>query len=350
PLDDGALLRLAEHIGDQLTGAGRLQPLLDDPQVSDVVVNGADGVWVDRGHGLTRSEIVFRDAAEVRALATRLANTCGRRLDDAHPCVDARLPDGTRFHAMLPPAAVNGPHVSFRAHRPQVFDLNGLHAAGSLPGNSAAVVSAIVTTRVPFLVTGGAGSGKSTMLAALLGAVAPHERVIIVEDATELAPRHPHVVSLQARNANVEGVGEIGLRQLVRQALRMRPDRIVIGECRGAEVVELLAALNTGHDGGAGTLHANTASDVPSRLAALALPHGLPRDGLHALIASALRVVIHMRRDGTRRFVAEIALLNATDAERITVTPAWRFDTGAGPAFSALRRLLRGRMSSEASR
>lgn len=344
PLSGSALLRLADQVGDELVGAGPLQALLNEPEVSDVLVNGPHEVWVDRGRGLVLTDTVFDDAASVRALATRLATACGRRLDDAHPCVDARLADGTRFHAVLPPVVVNGPCLSLRTHRPKVFDLATLRTAGALPGASASLVAAIVDTRLAFLISGGTGVGKTTMLGALLGEVDSGERIVIVEDATELAPRHRHLVNLQSRQSNVEGAGEVGMRELVRQALRMRPDRIVVGECRGAEVVELLTALNTGHDGGAGTLHANTAADVPARLAALALPHGLPREGLHALIASALRVIIHMRRQDGRRFVAEISLLEVSaDHSTITVIPAWRHDTGAGSGYPLLRRLLRSR-------
>ena len=322
--------------------AGPLQPLLDDPTVSDVLVNGPGPVWIDRGAGPVRTTWRLDDARRLRELATRLAAGCGRRLDDAHPFVDARLPDGTRLHAVLPPIAVDGPFLSLRPHRRRTLDLAALHRAGSLPGGSADLVRAVITSRHPFLVTGGTGTGKTTLLAAMLAAVPGHERVVVVEDAAELAPRHPHTVCLQTRGRNVEGAGGIGMSHLVREALRMRPDRIVIGECRGTEVVDLLTALNTGHDGGCGTLHANSPADVPARLTALALPAGLTGSALRALLAAAVHIVIHMRREGGRRFVAEIGVLDAAGpGDGLTVVPGWRHDATPVPGHRALRRMLR---------
>lgn len=344
PLSHAALLRLAGQIGDELTGAGPLQALLDDEQVSDVLVNGPHQIWVDDGSGLRLTNVSFADETAVRSLATRLANACGRRLDDAHPCVDARLPDGTRLHAILPPIAPNGPYLSLRAHRRVAFDLPALQEAGTVNIQSAQLLSQVIAARAPFLITGGTGSGKTTLLSTLLSEVAVSERIVMVEDAAELRPRHPHVLGLQARQANVEGVGELKMSTLVRQALRMRPDRIVIGECRGAEVIELLTALNTGHDGGAGTLHANAAADVPTRLAALAMPHGLTRPALHALMASALRVIAHMRRTPNGRVVSEISLLEVSeDHASVRVSPAWRLDAGECPGRHNLQRLLQKR-------
>ncbi|MGH8793226.1 MAG: TadA family conjugal transfer-associated ATPase [Stackebrandtia sp.] len=344
PLAGDAVLRLADRVSRDLTGAGRLQPLLDDPQITDVMVNGPAEVWIDRGDGLRRAETSFADAAEVRSLASRLASACGRRLDDSNPCVDARLPDGTRLHAVLPPVAVDGPFLSLRTHRTRRFDLDSLREAGTLTADSARLVAEIVAAKQTFLVTGGTGSGKTTLLSAVLGHADPGERIVVVEDAPELTVNHPHVLGLQARRPNVEGAGEVDLRELVRQALRMRPDRIVVGECRGPEVVELLAALNTGHDGSAGTLHANASADVPARLAALALPHGLSPEGLSALVAAALRVVVHMKRVGAARIVSEISLLEA-DPRRagLSTTPAWRRTDGRGAGWDALQDLLRGR-------
>jgi pilus assembly protein CpaF len=346
PLAGGAVLELADRIGNDLLGAGPLQTLVDDPRITDILVNGPGEVWVDTADGLQRRDIRFRDATAVRLLATRLANACGRRLDDAQPCVDARLPDGTRLHAVLPPIAGGGPYLSLRTHHSRTYDVAALRNAGTLTPDSAALISAIVAARLPFLISGGTGSGKTTLLGAMLGEVAAAERIVIVEDAGELTPRHPHVLTLQARHANVEGVGEVDLRQLVRQALRMRPDRVIVGECRGAEVAELLTALNTGHDGGAGTLHANTAADVPSRLAALALPHGLSREGLHALVTAALRIVIHMRRQGSRRVVTEVSLLEPSPPDALRVIPAWRHGVGFGPGRQRLGQLLASRQVS----
>ena len=219
----------------------------------------------------------FADDDAVRRLAQRLASQAGRRLDDSTPHVDVRLADGTRLHAVLAPLSRPGTLISLRVPRARVFTLDELVGAGSMSTAGAELLRGLVASRAAFLVSGGTGSGKTTLLSSLLSLVDPAERVVLVEDAAELRPDHPHVVALEARTANVEGVGAIELRTLVRQALRMRPDRLVVGEVRGGEVVDLLAALNTGHDGGCGTLHANSAADVPARMEALALAAGLDR-------------------------------------------------------------------------
>jgi pilus assembly protein CpaF len=232
-------------------GVGMLAPLLRDPEVTDVLVNGRD-VWVDRGSGLVRAGLRAGSPEEVRRLAQRLASQAGRRLDDGCPCVDAQLSDGTRMHAVLPPVATDGPYLSLRTFRHRAFSIGELVADGTVSAAGAEVLAAIVRARLAFLVSGGTGAGKTTLLRTLLGMVPPDERIVLVEDSAELRPAHPHVVGLQCRTSNVEGTGEVGLRELVRQALRMRPDRLVVGECRGAEVLDLLVALNTGHDGGVG--------------------------------------------------------------------------------------------------
>jgi pilus assembly protein CpaF len=206
------------------------------------------------------------------------------------------------------------------------------------------MLDALVAARLAYLVVGGTGSGKTTLLNTLLGLVPPTERIVLVEDAAELGPVHPHVVGLQCRTSNVEGAGSIGLRDLVRQALRMRPDRLVVGECRGAELVDLLNALNTGHDGGAGTLHANTPADVPARLEALGLLGGLPRAALHAQVAAALQVLVQMRRTGAGRVMEAICLLLPTGPDRLVdVVTAWRTERGLGPAAAALAKMLADR-------
>jgi pilus assembly protein CpaF len=327
----------------ELPGAGPLTPLLTDPAVSDVLVNGRQ-VWVDRGAGLVRAGIRVGAPEDVRRLAQRLAAAAGRRLDEGCPFTDARLPDGTRLHAVLPPIAVDGPYLSLRTFRPKAFSLGELVSIGSVSSAGAAVLAAIVAARLAYLVTGGTGAGKTTVLATLLGLVPRDERIVLVEDSAELRPSHPHVVALQARTANVEGAGEVGLRALVRQALRMRPDRLVIGECRGAEVVDLLGALNTGHEGGAGTLHANDPHDVPARLEALGLLGGVPRAALHAQLAAALQVVIQVRRTEARlRVVDQVCLLLPDARGLVRAVPAWNRTGGPGPAAAALARLLRQR-------
>jgi pilus assembly protein CpaF len=339
-LGDTAVLRLADRIHDQLVGAGPLAPLLADPEVTDVLVNGTQ-VWVDRGAGLNPASIRIGDAEDVRRLAQRLAAACGRRLDDGQPYADARLPDGTRLHAVLPPVATSGPYLSLRTFRQRPFDLADLVERGTVPAPVAPLLKTIVAARLAYLVTGGTGSGKTTLLATLLGLVPPTERIVLVEDAAELRPVHPHVVALQSRVSNVEGAGAIGLTDLVRQALRMRPDRLIVGECRGAEIVDLLGALNTGHDGGAGTLHANAAADVPARLEALGMLGGLPRAAVHAQVLAALQVVLHVRRSPRRRALESVGvLLPAGEQRLVTVVPAWRRDSGVGPAAAALAQLF----------
>jgi pilus assembly protein CpaF len=342
-LGDTAVLRLADQVHADLVGAGPLAPLLADPEVTDVLVNGTD-VWVDRGHGLRRVAVRLGSPEDVRRLAQRLAASCGRRLDDGCPYADARLPDGTRLHAVLPPVATGGPYLSLRTFRRRPFTLDDLMRLGTVAEAAAPMLDALVAARLAYLVVGGTGSGKTTLLNTLLGLVPPTERIVLVEDAAELGPVHPHVVGLQCRTSNVEGAGSVELRDLVRQALRMRPDRLVVGECRGAELVDLLNALNTGHDGGAGTLHANTPADVPARLEALGLLGGLPRAALHAQVAAALQVLVQMRRTGAGRVMEAICLLLPTGPDRlIDVVTAWRRQTGPGPAAAPLAKMLSDR-------
>ncbi|GAA4569579.1 TadA family conjugal transfer-associated ATPase [Micromonospora coerulea] len=341
-LGDTALLRLADRVHDDLVGAGPLAPLLVDPAVTDVLVNGTR-VWVDRGEGLRQVAVPLGSLDDVRRLAQRLTAAAGRRLDDATPYADARLPDGTRLHAVLPPVATDGPYLSLRTFRQRPFTLEDLVRHGTVPRPVAPVLAAIVAARLAYLVTG-TGSGKTTLLNTLLGLVPATERIVLVEDAAELRPVHPHVLGLQARTANVEGAGTVGLSDLVRQALRMRPDRLVVGECRGGEVVDLLAALNTGHDGGAGTLHANAPGDVPARLEALGLLGGLPRAALHAQVVAALQVLLQVRRAAEGRVLESISLLVPDGPERlVTVVPAWVRGRGLGLAARALGALLRER-------
>jgi pilus assembly protein CpaF len=336
------LLDAMRELDDDLAGAGPLQPLLADPAVTDVLVTAPDAVWIDRGRGLERAGVRFVDGDAVRRLAQRMAVAAGRRLDEAVPFVDARLPDGTRLHAVLPPVAADGVYVSLRVHRPAVHDLAGLQALGTVDTELAGVLRAVVAARLAFLVVGGTGSGKTTLLAALLGCVDPAERVVSVEDAGELAPPHPHFVRLVTRPPNIEGAGEITLRDLLRQALRMRPDRLVVGEVRGAEVCELLTALNTGHEGGAGTLHANSAHEVPARLEALAALGGLGRAALHSQLAAALQVVLEVgRRPGGRKLTA-IGVIDRT-GDLVRVMPAWRDGPGWLDGRPTLAGLLRDR-------
>lgn len=308
-LGDDHVLRLRDQLRSDVLGAGPLETLLADPGVTDVLVNGLDGVWVDRGHGLERRDLVFSDAAQVRRLAVRLATLAGRRLDESQPFVDGLLPGGIRLHAILPPLVETAAHLSLRIPRDNGLDLAGLQESGAVDASGARVLAELIAARVAFVISGGTGSGKTTLLAALLRQVPAHERIVIVEDVRELRVGHPHVVRLEGRSANVEGSGEIALPVLVRQSLRMRPDRLVVGEVRGAEVRELLTALNTGHDGGCGTIHANTSADVVARFEALGALAGMTTPAVHSQLASAVRVVVHLRRAGDRRVVQELGVL-----------------------------------------
>ncbi|MGH3831360.1 MAG: TadA family conjugal transfer-associated ATPase, partial [Pseudonocardiaceae bacterium] len=339
-LADLQVLSALRELQQELVGAGPLEPLLADPDTTDVLVNAPDQVWVERAGVLRRTEVRFADTDAVRRLAQRLALAAGRRLDDACPYVDAPLPGGVRLHAVLPPIATGCTCISLRVLRPTTHGLDALQEVGSVSPEAGELLRAIVAARLAFLVVGGTGSGKTTLLAALLGCVPAGERIVCVEEAPELAPGHPHVVSLTTRAPNVEGAGEVPLRDLVRQALRMRPDRLVVGEVRGAEVCELLAALNTGHQGGAGTLHANSPAEVPARLEALAALGGMARHALHSQLAAAVHVVLHVvRRDGARGLAAVGVLEREGDLVR--VLPAWQAGHW-GPGRQRLRELLGG--------
>lgn len=333
-LGDTDVLSSLRMVETELTGAGILEPLLHAEGTTDVLVTGPDQVWIDDGNGLRRSEIRFHDEAAVRRLAQRLAAAAGRRLDDAQPWVDAQLAGvgagrfSVRLHAVLPPVAVAGTCLSLRVLRPATHDLAALGAAGAIDPEAGRMLSDIIGARLAFLVSGGTGAGKTTVLAAALGAVSHRERIVCVEDAPELAPDHPHLVRLVARSANIEGAGEVTLRQLVRQALRMRPDRVVVGEVRGAEVIDLLAALNTGHDGGSGTVHANSPAEVPARLEALASLGGLGRGALHSQLAAAVQVIVHVSRGANGRRLSEIAVLHRNDAGYCQTVPAWQAGRG----------------------
>lgn len=343
-LGETGALRARDELAALVLGAGPLEPLIADPRVTDVLVNAVSGVWVDRGDGLAHTDCEVGDEAAVRRLAVRLAGIAGRRLDDTSPYVDGLLPGGVRLHAVLPPIAVEGSHISLRVPRQEAPSLAELARWGMFGAGLLQVLTALVRRRCSFVVSGGTGSGKTTLLGALLGEVDVRERLVIVEDVRELAIVHPHVVRLQSRPANVEGRGKIGLTSLVRQSLRMRPDRLVVGEVRGAEVREMLAALNTGHEGGCGTLHANTASDVVARFEALGALAGLAPPAVHAQLLSAVQVVVHVRRSSGCRFVDTVAVLVRRADGRPVVEAALVSgadgQTRVGPAWHLLARML----------
>ena len=333
---------VGRRLRQAIAGAGPLlDPLLNDRSVTDVLVNGGGGVWVDRGNGMERDERASRglsDDSSVRALAVRLAAACGQRLDDSSPIVDGTFPDGLRLHAVLPPLAAEGTLISLRAHRPVSFTLAELAEGGMFDGFALRLLLALVAHRANVIVSGATGSGKTTLLAAVLGEVPSDERILVIEESAELRPSHPHVVHLQVRRANVQGAGEVALSELVRAAMRMRPDRIVLGECRGAEVREVLTALNTGHEGGWATIHANSAADVPARLTALGALAGMGEDMVAAQAASALDAVVHIERRNGVRVLAQVAVLERRRGE-LTASVALEFEGKAvtrGPAWPRL--------------
>ncbi len=330
-LGSSALRDLTRAARAELAGAGPLQPLLDLPGVTDVVVNGPHDVWLDRGEGLERADVDLGTPAALRAFAVRLAALAGQRLDDAAPVCDGRLPDGTRLHAVVEPVAPTGAAISLRVLRQSGLAFPDLVAGGGVAPGWEGLLRGLVAGRANLLISGGTGTGKTTLLAALLALVPADERIVTVEEARELAPAHPHVVPLATRRANVEGAGAVGLTELVRAALRMRPDRIVVGECRGGEVREVLLALNTGHDGGLATLHANAVEAVPARLEALAALAGMTRDAVAAQVVAAVDVVLHLRRERGRRFVAAIGVV-VRDGHGFAVREAARWDGCSAPA------------------
>ena len=336
-----------EGLRSRLLGAGPLEPLLADDDVTDVAVNGDGSVWVDRGRGMERVEMDLGGPEAQRQLAVRLAGLAGRRLDETAPYVDGQLPSGVRLHAILPPLVAGGPHLTLRVPARARAGLTDLGDRGLFPSGWQTVLRALVARRVAFVISGGTGAGKTTLLAALLAEAGADERLVVVEDVRELRVAHGHVIRLEARPANVEGAGEVTLTTLVRQALRMRPDRLIVGEVRGAEVRELLAALNTGHEGGCGTVHANAAADVVARFEALGALADLGPAAVHAQLVSAVDVVIHLRRSGsegrTTRRIESIGVLGGPPSGRPVVTAALGWDGSTeqrGPGWPRLAGLL----------
>ncbi len=321
-----ALAELTRELADALAGLGPIQPLLRDPAVTDVMVNGPHEVWVERAGRLARRPERFPDAAALLEAVRRVIGPLGLRLDRAQPFVDARLPDGSRLHALLPPLAPAGPLVTIRKFGAAPPDWDGLASSGSVPAEAAALLRAAVAERRALVVCGRTGTGKTTLLGLLLGDVGDDERVVVIEDAAELRAACPHVVRLETRPPNAERAGEVTLRDLVRQALRMRPERIVVGEVRGVELAEVLTALATGHEGCMTTLHARAADEALVRLESLALLAGLPLAAARSQLAVALDLLVVLGRspDG-RRGVTQIAEVEApTGSGPLTARDLWR--------------------------
>lgn len=345
------LAGLLDRVRTIAEGAGpELARVLADPRTTDVLLNSAQA-WVDRGRGLEPIASPAESEEEARALAVRLAAACGKRLDDASPIVDGSLPGGIRLHAVLPAPSASGTLISLRTMRASGLGLADMERGGSVAPEIARVLRALVEARANVLVSGATGAGKTTLLAALLSLVPADERIVCIEEVPELAPVHPHVVSLVERRANVQGRGAIPLSDLVRAAMRMRPDRLVLGECRGPEVRDVLLALNTGHDGGWATIHANGAEDVPARLHALGALAGMSEAAVAAQAVAALDAVVHMRRapsrsgedEGPGRWVAEVAILTRSGSELrcdLAIRASREGKRVHGPAWESLARRL----------
>ncbi|MFV0464320.1 MAG: TadA family conjugal transfer-associated ATPase [Nostocoides sp.] len=302
----GGTAKVVDDLAAELLGLGPLAGLVALEGVTDVLVNGDGSVWLDRGDGVVPAAETLPGPGAVRRLAVRLAGQAGRRLDDNQPWVDGDLPSGIRLHAVLPPIAPLGAHISLRVPQRSGWSLDTLAQVGMLDAAAADLLRAVVQARLSVIISGGTGSGKTSLLGAMLALCSPTERLVLVEDVRELRVEHRHVISLQGRGANVEGQGAVTLADLVRQALRMRPDRLVVGEVRGPEVRELLSALNTGHRGGFSTVHANAPGHVPARLVGLGALAGLSPEAVDRQLRGALDVVVHLARgrDGVRRMVS----------------------------------------------
>lgn len=333
-----ALVSSAWILDATIAGPGpALMELMSQEGVSDVLVNGTS-VWVDRRGRMERTQVEFSSPAQVRELAVRMAATAGTRLDEAMPIADGTLPDGTRLHAVLSPPAVGGPLISLRTKRRTSFTLEELRQNGTCTEPMFDAIVGLVEARANVLLSGATGTGKTTLLSAILSKVDAGQRIICIEEVPELSPTHPHAVTMCQRGANVQGEGEVSLADLVRAAMRMRPDRLVLGECRGAEVRDVLTAFNTGHEGGWATIHANTAADVPARLVALGALAGMTDSTVHAQAAAALDAIIHVeRRADGKRAVAQIAVVEPGTPVR--VLPALTL-AGRGPGFAALQARL----------
>ena len=310
--------RAEEQLDAELHGIGVLQPLLETPGVTDIYVNGPGQVWMKAGATLTKTAVTFPDEDAVRALATRIITAAGARLDEACPAADVHTTTGLRVHAVLPPLSRAGTVLSIRVQPVHRMNLTALAKAGLFDADVHACLRYLVAARKNFLISGGTGTGKTTLLNAMLSETPPTERIVTIEDSPELEPVHPHVVSLQTRPANAEGHGEVTLTELIRQALRMHPTRLVLGECRGAEVLDMLTAMNTGHSGTGATVHANSADAVPSRLYAMGAMAGLSQEATALQAATAVDYVIHIvHRAGTRQ-IAEISRITTVGGHLLT--------------------------------
>ena len=327
--------QIFNEILDEMTGFGPIQPLLDDPEVSEVMVNGPKKIFVERGGKVTKSGITFDDDDHVERIIDRIISPLGRRVDADSPTVDARLPDGSRVNAVIRPVAIDGPCITIRKFKKDKLTIEQLVAFGSLTQNMGDFIRACVLAHLNIVVSGGTGSGKTTLLNVLSSFIQENERIITIEDAAELQLQQDHVLRMETKVANVDGKGSVSIRDLVRNSLRMRPDRIIVGECRGGETLDMLQAMNTGHDGSLTTLHANTPRDALSRMETMVLMAGmdLPLKVVRQQIASAVDLIIQQTRlkDGARKVTA-ITEVVGMEGDTVVLTDIFKFEqTGVGP-------------------
>jgi pilus assembly protein CpaF len=322
--------RLVQEIADDTLGHGPIEPLLNDNTVTEVMVNGPHDVWLERGGRLERTQIRFVDEHHLRRIINKIVGTVGRRIDESSPMVDARLPDGSRVNAVLPPLSLSGPLLTIRKFAKERRTLDDLRSIGTLTRESQQFLETCVAAELNILISGGTGSGKTTLLNALSGALTDEERIVTIEDAAELKLNQRHVLRLESRPKNVEGEGEIPIRELVRNALRMRPDRIIVGEVRGPEALDMLQAMNTGHDGSLSTVHANSPRDALARVESMVLMAGneFPLRAVRQQLSRAIEVLVHIERfrDGSRK-VTSITEVQRMESDTITLQGVFEYQT-----------------------
>ncbi len=335
---------LLEDLTDDVLGHGPIERLLADDTITEVMINGPSEVWIERAGRITRSSVRFADDDHLRRIINKIVNQVGRRIDESSPMVDARLPDGSRVNAVLPPVSLSGPLVTIRKFGRERLGMADMVRLGAITADAVEFLQACLQAKLNVLIAGGTGSGKTTMLNALSASIPNSERIVTIEDAAELKLDQIHVLRLEARPPNIEGEGEISIRELVRNALRMRPDRIIVGEVRGAEALDMLQAMNTGHDGSMCTVHANSTRDALARIETMVLMAGfdLPMKAIRQQVASALDLVVHLDRmpDGSRRVMAITEVLRM-EGDIVTLQDLYTYDVHAGGATLASKGSLR---------
>jgi pilus assembly protein CpaF len=344
PLTREERREIVRQLTDDILGYGPIEPLLRDESVTEVMVNGFDHVFVERGGKLERTDVRFVDESHVMRIIDKIVSQVGRRVDEASPMVDARLPDGSRVNAIIPPLALNGPTMTIRKFSRDPYTINDLISFGTLTARSAQFLAAAVKGKLNILISGGTGTGKTTTLNAMSAFIPHDERIVTIEDAAELQLQQDHVITLESRPSNIEGTGEIKIRELVRNALRMRPDRIIVGEVRGAETLDMLQAMNTGHEGSLTTIHANSPRDALSRLETLVMTAGveLPHRAIREQIASAFDLLVQIQRlvDGSRR-ITHVSEVMGMEADVVTLQDIFvASPPGEDEAYSGAHRLL----------